>query len=167
MTEPHLRSVSDSPRGKLVNGSLYEGENMTPRGLEPPQLAYTANAQVIALQKQVATLQEQLRASESKIAMWEECIQQLVYCLLLSPDMNEVYKTECVDLLREVSSPSVVLASNATSHACVWCPARHCRPSNRLRKFITLSVHSHQCLPRWTPISPSTQTYVLSTTCCC
>ena len=60
------------------------------------------------LQKQVLDLQEQLRASEAKVGMWEECMQQLMHSLLLSPDMNDMYKSVCVELLQEV--PSLVSA---------------------------------------------------------
>ena len=42
-----------------------------------------------------------LQASEAKVAMWEECMQQLVHCVMLSPDMNDMYKTECTTLLRD------------------------------------------------------------------
>ena len=42
-----------------------------------------------------------LQASESKVAMWEECMQQLVHCVMLSPDMNDIYKLECSTLLRD------------------------------------------------------------------
>jgi len=73
----------------------------TPRGAETPHLYPAADGQVMALQKQVEALREQLRVSETKVAMWEECMQQLLYCMLLSPDMNDMYKTECVALLRE------------------------------------------------------------------
>jgi len=49
----------------------------------------------------VLALRTQLRDSESKVAMWEECMQQLIHCMLLSPDMNDMYKTETVEVLRE------------------------------------------------------------------
>ena len=58
-------------------------------------------AQVGALRQEVARLQLLLQASEAKVAMWEECMQQLVHCVMLSPDMNDMYKTECTTLLRD------------------------------------------------------------------
>jgi len=56
---------------------------------------------VAALRQQVAELQSRLRASEAKVAMWEECMQQLCHCVLLSPDMNDMYKDYCSELLRD------------------------------------------------------------------
>ena len=58
-------------------------------------------AQVGALRQEVARLQLLLQASEAKVAMWEECMQQLVHCVMLSPDMNDMYKTECSTLLKD------------------------------------------------------------------
>ena len=37
---------------------------------------------------------------EAKVSMWEECMRTLVYCVMLSPEMNDIYKQECVDLLQ-------------------------------------------------------------------
>ena len=58
-------------------------------------------SQVAALRQEVARLQLLLQASEAKVAMWEECMQQLVHCVMLSPDMNDIYKTECSTLLKD------------------------------------------------------------------
>ena len=60
-----------------------------------------SRAQVAGLRQEVARLQLLLQASEAKVAMWEECMQQLVHCVMLSPDMNDIYKTECSTLLRD------------------------------------------------------------------
>ena len=57
--------------------------------------------QVALLRQEVARMQLLLQASESKVAMWEECMQQLVHCVMLSPDMNDIYKLECSTLLRD------------------------------------------------------------------
>jgi len=56
---------------------------------------------IAALRQQVAELQSRLRASEARSAMWEECMQQLCHCVLLSPDMNDMYKDYCSELLRD------------------------------------------------------------------
>lgn len=62
----------------------------------------TADARLIAaLRQEVQLLQNKLRTSEAKVAMWEECMQQLVHCVFLSPDMNEMYKSECSAMLRD------------------------------------------------------------------
>lgn len=79
---------------------------------------------VAALRQQVAELQSRLRASEAKVAMWEECMQNMCHCVLLSPDMNDMYKDYCSDLLREVGAPQV-----PGGHACATHEqrARHAR----------------------------------------
>ena len=46
------------------------------------------------LQAQVRELQARLRQSEAKVAMWEECMQALVHCAVLGPDMNDYFKDE-------------------------------------------------------------------------
>lgn len=56
---------------------------------------------MIGLRQEVARLQILLQASEAKVAMWEECMQQLVHCVILSPDMNDMYKEECNTILRD------------------------------------------------------------------
>ena len=56
-------------------------------------------AQVRALQAEVQRLRSQLEDSEAKVGHWEKCMQQLVHRALLSPDMNEMYKTECSRVL--------------------------------------------------------------------
>ena len=45
---------------------------------KPPPLL---RPQVVALRQEVARLQLLLQVSEAKIAMWEECMQQLVHCV--------------------------------------------------------------------------------------
>ena len=52
------------------------------------------------LQAALAAAQAQVRAMEAKVSMWEECMRTLVYCVMLSPDMNDIYKQECVELLQ-------------------------------------------------------------------
>ena len=56
--------------------------------------------QVSALRQEVARLQLLLQVSEAKVAMWEECMQTLVNCVMLSPEMNDIYRDECTKLLR-------------------------------------------------------------------
>jgi len=63
--------------------------------------ASSEDPKVAALRQQVAELQARLRASEAKVAMWEECMQQLMHCVMLSPDMNDMYKDECTRVLRD------------------------------------------------------------------
>ena len=77
---------------------------------------------IAALRQQVAELQSRLRASEARSAMWEECMQQLCHCVLLSPDMNDMYKDYCSELLRDVRSAlrrarRVVARGPAVAHA--------------------------------------------------
>lgn len=60
-----------------------------------------ADSQVASLRQEVARLHLLLQASEAKVGMWEECMQQLVHSVMLSPDMNDMYKTECSALLRD------------------------------------------------------------------
>ena len=59
-------------------------------------------------------LQLLLQVSEAKIAMWEECMQQLIHCVMLSPDMNDMYKTECSTLLRDTLNVAVERACGGT-----------------------------------------------------
>lgn len=93
----------------------------------PPHVAIRAFvplAQLIAaLRQEVQLLQNKLRTSEAKVAMWEECMQQLVHCVFLSPDMNEMYKSECSAMLRDVRTalgrhrPPSASAMLSASHA--------------------------------------------------
>jgi hypothetical protein len=89
-------SNASTPRAQ-TDSSLTKDE---PSGLDDLQ----------KLQKQVFDLQELLRASEAKVAMWEECMQTLMHSMLLSPDMNDMYKTVCVDLLQEVHALPWILS---------------------------------------------------------
>eukprot|EP00965_Chrysotila_dentata_P254151 6211779-Pleurochrysis_carterae.AAC.2 len=52
----------------------------------------------------VEMLQEQLAAANAKIAMWERCMQQMMNCVMLSPDMNDMYKEECAALIQQALS---------------------------------------------------------------
>ena len=54
--------------------------------------------------RQVETLTEQLSAAHAKIAMWEQCMQQFLNCVMLSPDMNDMYKDECSALIQQAWS---------------------------------------------------------------
>jgi hypothetical protein len=79
-------------------------------------------AQLVALlRQQVAELQSRLRASEAKVAMWEECMQQLVHCVVLSPEMNDMYKSECSALLHYVRYRAQWLHSLRVFHV-LLCP---------------------------------------------
>ena len=64
-------------------------------------LCLSVLSQVTALKQEVARLQLLLHASEAKIAMWEECMTAFLHSVMLSPDMNEMYKAECSTLLRD------------------------------------------------------------------
>mmetsp|Transcript_8517 Transcript_8517/g.14386 ORF Transcript_8517/g.14386 Transcript_8517/m.14386 type:complete len:320 (+) Transcript_8517:110-1069(+) len=70
-----------------------------PPGHARPELGLTTDVRV--LQQQVAALQTKLDAANANIVMWERCMQQLFGCLFLSPDMNEMYKSECMSTVRE------------------------------------------------------------------
>ena len=41
-----------------------------------------------------------LQVSEAKVAMWEECMQTFLHSIMLSPEMNDIYKDECTRILR-------------------------------------------------------------------
>ena len=73
---------------------------------DTPQSSSTATDEsgtdeVAALRNQVATLQDRLKAANNRIEAWEQCMQRLVGCVLLGPDMNDMYKEEFSALLRE------------------------------------------------------------------
>jgi len=55
---------------------------------------------VTALRQEVARLQLLLQVSEAKVAMWEECMQTFLHSVMLSPEMNDIYKDECTRILR-------------------------------------------------------------------
>lgn len=49
----------------------------------------------------IAMLREQLAAAQSKVSMWERCMTQFMNSMLLSPDMNDMYKEMCSDMLKQ------------------------------------------------------------------
>ena len=53
-----------------------------------------------ALRQELAKYQLLLQASEAKVAMWEECMQTFLHPVMLSPEMNDMYKDECSRILR-------------------------------------------------------------------
>ena len=81
--------------------------------------------------------------------MWEECMQTLVHCVMLSPEMNDMYKDECTRILRsslggieqiqavkfvDCSFPSVpteVSCAGAAEAGCSRAPSRLTSPSPR------------------------------------
>lgn len=65
-------------------------------------LTSSVKAQIATLRREVAELKERLQVTEAKVAMWEECMQQMVHCVILSPDMNDMYKSECAQILKNV-----------------------------------------------------------------
>lgn len=87
---PPATVVTPSRVAAAINGEASAGRGSSSEGGE-----------VAALRQEVARLQLLLQASEAKVAMWEECMQQLVHCVMLSPDMNDMYKTECSTMLRD------------------------------------------------------------------
>jgi len=62
------------------------------------------SSDVATLQQQVATLQAELTASNGRLQMWEDCMRQLANSVLLSPEMTDMYKTTCVELIHEALS---------------------------------------------------------------
>ena len=64
------------------------------------ELRLCDGAQVTALRQEVARLQLLLQVSEAKVAMWEECMQTFLHAVMLSPEMNDMYKDECTRILR-------------------------------------------------------------------
>lgn len=62
------------------------------------------SSDVTTLQQQVATLQAELIASNGWLQMWEDCMRQLANSVLLSPEMTDMYKTTCVELIHEALS---------------------------------------------------------------
>ena len=62
------------------------------------------SSDVATLQRQVASLQAELAASNGRLQMWEDCMRQLANSVLLSPEMTDMYKTTCVELIHEALS---------------------------------------------------------------
>ena len=76
------------------------------------------SSDVATLQQQVATLQAELSASNGRLQMWEDCMRQLANSVLLSPEMTDMYKTTCVELIHEaLSSVESVQRTHRASHA--------------------------------------------------
>ena len=68
------------------------------------------------MRKKVEALQERLAAANAKVNMWERFMQQMLGCVILSPDMNDMYKTECSALIRQVRRKGTQLPGyNASS----------------------------------------------------
>ena len=86
---PSMPGDSPSPMLNGLNGVAAGG------GPEAEQ------RMIAALRQQVAELQSRLRLSEAKVAMWEECMQQFMHSMMLSPDMNDMYKEMTTDILRD------------------------------------------------------------------
>mgnify|MGYP001494469994 CR=1 FL=1 len=78
-----------------MDGGLAARLRSQPRGRKRRRTATRA-----AGVGQMRRAQAQVRAMEAKVSMWEECMRTLVYCVMLSPEMNDIYKQECVDLLQ-------------------------------------------------------------------
>lgn len=96
------RSVSGGSVAGDTPNSRAKPEALLP---SPPPDGTVQSSTVEALRVQVAQLQSRLRASEARVAMWEECMQHMCQSVMFSPDMNETYKDTCVSLLRNVSPP--------------------------------------------------------------
>ena len=53
------------------------------------------------LEERIALLERNLDAANQKNAMWEQCMRALVGCVLLGPEMNQVYRDFCSELMRD------------------------------------------------------------------
>ena len=110
--------------------------------------AADAADQVAALQAQVRGLQARLRSSEAKVAMWEEACQQLVHCIVLSPDMNEYYSELCTELLTGALS-SVEQISQVRFVECSFPSVPNEAPHIQLERWESLADSEWQF--RWAP----------------
>lgn len=92
--------AEESPRRASLNGVHLDINSpaSTPGG--PSKMS----SDVATLQRQVATLQAELAASNGRLQMWEDCMRQLANSVLLSPEMTDMYKTTCVELIHEALS---------------------------------------------------------------
>ena len=121
--------VEASPRRASSNGvHLYSASPAsTPGG--PSKMPPSSD--VATLQQQVATLQAELSASKGRLQMWEDCMRQLANSVLLSPEMTDMYKTTCVELIHEALSS---VESVQHTHA----PRNHARTAHA-------RTHAHAC----------------------
>ena len=124
--------AEESPRRASLNGVHLNSSSpaSTPGG--PSKMS----SDVATLQRQVASLQAELAASNGRLQMWEDCMRQLANSVLLSPEMTDMYKTTCVELIHEALSSveSVQRAAQATRAPRTRARTRtHARASARTR----------------------------------
>ena len=105
------------------------------------------SSDVATLQQQVATLQAELTASNGRLQMWEDCMRQLANSVLLSPEMTDMYKTTCVELIHEALSSVESVQRTAQPHA-HRTRARTCAPHARTNmRTHTLARAARGALP--------------------
>tara|TARA_B110001452_G_C15174399_1_gene408100 strand:+ start:111 stop:980 length:870 start_codon:yes stop_codon:yes gene_type:complete len=86
-----------------VSPALLKGLEAATLGGSGPKAAVAATPEDV-LQQQLAAMQAELCASRKMIGMWEDCMRQLAYSVMLSPDMNDIYKQTCTQMLRDALS---------------------------------------------------------------
>ena len=132
--------VEQSPRRASSNGvHVYSASPAsTPGG--PSKMPPSSD--VATLQQQVATLQAELSASKGRLQMWEDCMRQLANSVLLSPEMTDMYKTTCVELIHEALSS---VESVQHTHAPRKPRAHRTRAHTRARMHARALTHTHAC----------------------
>ena len=135
-TPQHWSSTPERSQGRTATPSgtpRAEGSPLTPalNGAHKPASTpggpskTPLSSDVATLQQQVATLQGELTASNGRLQMWEDCMRQLANSVLLSPEMTDMYKTSCVELIHEaLSSVESVCAAQNCTRACARLPTR-------------------------------------------
>ena len=132
--------VEESPRRASSNGvHVYSASPAsTPGG--PSKMPPSSD--VATLQQQVATLQAELTASNGRLQMWEDCMRQLANSVLLSPEMTDMYKTTCVELIHEALSS---VESVQHTHAPRKPRAHRTRAHTRARMHARALTRTHAC----------------------
>jgi len=148
---------SDRGSNSTVDGSSSSGRG-APSPLNPtaglgkapssPAESEHESVEVVALRKKVAGLQDRLAAANAKVGMWERFMQQMLGCVILSPDMNEMYKTECSELIRQALA-SVEQITEVRYVECSFPSVPSEAPRIQLERWDSLD--SSEWLLKWSP----------------
>jgi len=138
-------SVPSTPRA--------EGEgDAPPSPFTPPPKAVLQSIgkslDVTALQEQVAALQAELKAKNDKIAAWEQCMTELFHSVMLSPEMNEIYKGECTELVRQALA-SVEQITDVHYVDCSFPSVQAEAPRIQLEEWV--SLQNSEWSLKWSP----------------
>ena len=105
------------------------------------------SSDVHVLQQQVAALRAELADTHVRVGHWEECMRQLANSVMLSPEMNDMYKETCKALLQDALS-SVEQVQRVVYVDCSFPSVPAEAPRLSLQKWVGMEHSEYAAAPR-------------------